>query len=167
MKYKVATEILDKKLDGTMKEMMLKYGGESSHSEYRTWLYDIHTNSWETVGEQSGPKGIIHHTLVSLCRTSVFLFGGVSSSLASQNGKCNNETWIFRIKNRTWRRLDTIIHSHDKSDYVTPRCRHVATLVHLSNSSCTCKEFMIIYSGFYDDREEWNKRHNDLWLLKC
>ena len=26
---------------------------------------------------------------------------------------------------------------------------------------------MIIYSGFYDDREEWNKRHNDLWLLKC
>ena len=74
MKYKVATEILDKKLGGTVREMMLMYGGESSHSEYRTWLYDPQTNSWETVGKQSGPKGIIHHTLVSLCRTSLFTF---------------------------------------------------------------------------------------------
>ena len=170
-KYEAATEILDKKLDGTTREMMLMYGGESSHSDYRTWLYDIHTNSWETPGEQSGPKGIIHHTLVSLCRTSVLLFGGVSSLLASQNGKCNNETWIFRMKEKTWRRLDTIIHSHNKSDYVTPRCRHVATVVHLPNSLCICKESMIIYSGFYDNGEEWrsstNKGLNDLWLLKC
>ena len=150
---------------------MLMYGEESSHSEYRTWLYDTQTNSWETVGEQSGPKGIIHHALVSLCRTSVLLFGGVSSSLASQNGKCNNETWIFRMKDKTWRRLDTIIHSHNKSDYVTPRCRHVATVVHSPNSTCICKESITVYGGFYDNQEQWtstiNYSLNDLWLLRC
>ncbi len=128
-------------------------------------------NSWETVGEQSGPKGIIHHTLVSLCRSSVLLFGGLSPLLASQNRKCDNETWIFRMKDKTWRRLDTIIHSHNKSGYVSPRCKDVATVVRLPNSLCTCKESMIIYSGFSNSRKKCklrsNKHHNAFWLLKC
>ncbi len=162
-----SSEIVDTKQDGATREMMLIYGRGSN----KTWLYDIGANSWEAVQEESGPKGIIYHTLVTLCRTSVLLFGGVSSLRESKDQDCSNETWIFEIENRKWRQIYTTVHFQSKMHYVTPRCRHVSTVVHMHNSSCGCKESMIVYSGFKSSGQTWSLRVDsslsDLWLLTC
>ncbi|XP_062514602.1 uncharacterized protein LOC134190184 [Corticium candelabrum] len=166
--YAAATELLDAKLDGTSKEVMLMYGGEGADSDHRTWLYDIQSNSWKRVRRRSGPDGIIHHTLVSLCKTRVLLFGGVSSS---SDRICTNETWMFEMRQNEWKRVDATIHSLNKSFYVTPRCRHAATVVRSDDSPCGCKESMIVYSGFYHSRSTWRSSVrdgvSDVWLLKC
>ena len=169
--YAAATEILDKKVDGTTREMMLMYGGESFTSDHRTWIFDMEANSWEAVRLESGPKGIIHHTLVSLCKTRVLLFGGVSSLISSGNGMCSNETWMFEMRGKEWKRVNTTIHFLNRNDYVTPRCRHVAAVIRSNGSFCDCKESMVVYSGFNYEHEKWSLKANgnldDLWLLTC
>ena len=169
--YAAATEILYTKLDGTRREMMLIYGGDDTSSDHRTWIYDAEANSWEAVRRRSGPEGIIHHTLVSLCKTRVLLFGGFSNSASSRNDVCSNETWMFEMTRMEWWRVDTTIYSQNGDVYVTPRCGHVATVVRSDNSSCVCKDSMIMYSGFEDRHGMGTLRRShplgDLWLLTC
>ena len=168
--YAAATAIVDEKPDGTSREMMLMYGGESSPIESTTWIYDLHSNSWEAIDQEDGPPAIAKHTLVTLCRKRVLTFGGFPLSDSSRNGKCSNETWMFDMMQKRWSLVNVSIHASNNDGYVTPRCQHAATAVYHENSSCSCKEAMLVYSGFANYDQTWGSSRNDLndlWLLSC
>ena len=168
--YAAATAIADEKPDGTSREMMLMYGGESSPLESTTWIYDIYSNSWEAIEQNDGPPAIAKHTLVTLCQNRVLTFGGFPLSDPSRNGKCSNKTWMFDMMQKRWSLVNVSIHASSNDSYVTPRCEHAATVVYHENSSCTCKEAMLVYSGFAVNDQTWGSNSNgldDLWLLSC
>ena len=162
-KHAVATEVLDKKSGG--REKMLICGGENSDLDNRTWIYDPKSNSWEAVRERYGPQDKVHHTLVTLCQTRVLLFGGSTSQARSRKITCSNETWMFDMSQKKWRLLTAVIRPQSSKEYVTPRCQHTAAVVRFENSSCSCKESMLIFGGF--PQSNANKPIYDLWLLTC
>ena len=165
--YAEATSILSNS-SRESKEMMLLYGGKTSDSDNRTWIYDFQSNSWEAISRVSGPPAIVHHTLVTLCQRQVLLFGG---STSPGNKQCSNETWIFDMTRKEWRLVETVIHPLSRNSYVRPRCRHTATTVRFENSSCMCKEAMFIYSGLPTSANTWSSNVyrglGDSWLLTC
>ena len=171
-RHAAATAILNDNINGKPnREMMLMYGGMGSVSDETTWIYDLHSNSWESTRRLSGPPGIVHHTLVTLCQRRVLLFGGYTFTDTTGNKQCNNETWMFDVTRKEWRLVETVIHYQSRNSYVTPRCRHTATVVRSENSSCICKESMFIYSGLPNGDDTWSsnmyKGIGDSWLLTC
>ena len=169
--YSAATAVLSNNINRKSREMMLLYGGKTSDSDNRTWIYDIKSNSWEAIRRVSGPPAIVHHTLVTLCQRQVLLFGGFTSSASPGNKQCSNETWMFDTAEKEWRLLETVIHPQSRNSSVTPRCRHTATIVRFENSSCTCKEAMFVYSGLPNSDDTWSSNMyrglGDSWLLTC
>ena len=149
---------------------MLICGGENSDLDNRTWIYDPKSNSWEAVRERYGPQKKVHHTLVTLCHSRVLLFGGSTSQARSRKMECSNETWMFDMIRKEWTLIKTTIRPQSSNGYVTPRCRHTAAVVRFENSSCSCKESMLIFGGFSQPRFSQfnaNKPIYDLWLLTC
>ena len=166
-----ATSALKEDNDETSREVMVMYGGILYEADNTTWTYDPHFDTWEAHRSASPqPQATVYHTLVTLCQRRVLLFGGCAYSGSSQC-QCRNETWSFDTNLKEWRRIETKIHPRHNDDYVTPRCRHAAAVLRYDNSSCSCKDSLVIYGGFEErsNTRSSDSRENldDLWQLVC
>ena len=167
--YASATSFWEDKPDGTSREVMVMDGGERYDPDNTTWIYDPQATAWEAVVHRSQPRATTHHSLVTLCRKRVLLFGGSPSEAISQSDECKNETWMFTMAHKQWEHVNTVLHPHSDA-YVIPRCRHTATVVRFDKSPCSCKDAMLIYSGFRERSKIWTTTTSDLgdlWLLTC
>ena len=166
-----ATSVLTEKNGETPREVMVMYGGILFKVEDGTWTYDPHFDTWEAHRFASPqPQATVYHTLVTLCQRRVLLFGGCAYS-GSSHCLCRNETWSFDTNLKEWRQIETKIHPRHNDEYVTPRCRHAAAVLRYDNSSCSCKDSLVIYGRFVERSYTWSSdsRENldDLWQLVC
>ena len=170
-KHAKATFALKNDNDETPREVVVMYGGILYKADDTTWTYDPHFDTWEAHRSASPqPQATVYHTLVTLCQRRVLLFGGYAPSRSSYS-QCSNETWSFDTNLKEWRRIETKIHPRHNDEYVTPRCRHAAAVLRYDNSSCSCKDSLVVYGGFEKRSYTWSSdsRENlhDLWQLVC
>ncbi len=166
-----ATSALKEDNDETSREVMVMYGGIHYNGDDTTWMYDPHFDNWEAHRSASPqPQATVYHTLVTLCQRQVLLFGGCAYS-HSHHSQCSNETWNFDTILKEWRHIQTKIHPRHNGEYVTPRCRHAAAVLRYDNSSCSCKDSLVIYGGFEKRSYTWSSDYrenlDDLWQLIC
>ena len=166
-----ATSALTEENDETPREVMVMYGGILYEADDTTWTYDPHFDTWKAHRSASPqPQATVYHTLVTLCQRRVLLFGGFAHSRSSYS-QCSNETWSFDTNLKEWRQIETKIHLRHNDEYVTPRCRHAAAVLRYDNSSCSCKDSLVIYGGFEKRSYTWSldspKNLDDLWQLIC
>ena len=118
---------------------MVMFGGAGICNDFfeDTWLYYPSINSWINPQMKDHPSGRVLSTMTTMCRTKVFLFGGLSLEGSL------NDTWVFHGVTETWSQLEVSA----QSGSVTSRFWHSAAPVHQPISNCTCKKSLLVYEG--------------------
>ena len=166
-----ATHLMIAGSDGKVAENMVLYGGfvscRTKERENRsTWIYTAATNSWRSIWENKKklPHATSGHTMVTLCRSTVFLFGGATCEDVTP--LFFNDTWSFSNKNESWHHLEL------ETVDIAPRSYHAAVPVYQRESNCNCRESMLVFGGskIFDVSQAYFENQtlfNDLWELRC
>ena len=129
-----------------------------------TWIFSRRTASWtrlSTSGIGDDEVTIKHfsklvaNSITSLCGTRVIAFAGARSAY---NGvEASNETWLFSGASEKWTALTITTE--------VPRARfgHEAISHYRTESSCQCKESLIVFGG----KDAYKKLLHDMWELQC
>eukprot|EP00118_Oscarella_pearsei_P002115 m.9577 g.9577 ORF g.9577 m.9577 type:complete len:1224 (+) comp21448_c0_seq1:590-4261(+) len=116
-----------------------------------TWIYQMNVNSFFMAYATAQPRPVQGSTLVNLCGLYGILFGGNVT-----RDESTAEVWLFDGRNLTWRQI------HPNGKGIAPRSGHIAVVVRQPNSSCQCKESMLVYGGYSSGHA-----FSDLWELRC
>ena len=141
-------------------EKMMIFGGVSVASNRLlpdTWLYSATVNAWikPTIDQQ--PSKRQGHTMTTICKILVVLFGG-----HGDYSSAFNDTWLFDGTTETWRRLEPVT----SGLAIEPRTHHSAVAMYQELSPCKCKESVVIYGGSASSSYH-NSCYGDVWELRC
>ena len=145
-------------------ERILVFGGysDSSNAIRGTWVYTPIINSWYRLSLVSieQPVARTGHTMVSLCKTTVVLFGGFQD----RESYAFNDTWLFDGIREEWKKLELKMEGED----VKARAFHTGVVLQQERSSCRCKDSLFVFGGLeeYGNNRKM-KEMNDLLELRC
>ena len=145
-------------------ERILVFGGypDPPNSIRGTWVYTPFVNSWYRLPLSSSEQPVdrIGHIMVSLCKTTVVLFGGFQD----RESYTFNDIWIFDGIREEWKKLKVKMEGED----VKARAFHTGVVLQQERSSCQCKESLFVFGGLeeYGNNRKM-KEMNDLLELRC
>ena len=119
-----------------------------------TWIYQVNVNSFfvaAAIGDATRPPPAQGSSLVALCDAYGILFGGSDADATT------NQVWLFDAGNLTWRQPDVT------GNAIAPRKGHSAVVVRQTNTTCRCKESMLVYGGC----TKADKPIDGLWEMRC
>ena len=122
-----------------------------------TWMYYPPLNSWTLVQSPSQPSGRLFHSMNTLCKTRVILFGG------NYHYGPLSDTWLFSGVTELWQELDVNVLTLGEFASPSPRGEHDAVVIQQPLSNCTCQESIVIYGGFTNK----SGCFGDLWEMRC
>ena len=101
-------------------------------------MYTPIINSWYRLSLSSSeqPADRPGHTMVSLCKTTVVLFGGFQD----RESYAFNNTWIFDGIREEWKKLEVKMEGED----VKAHAFHTGVVLQQKRSSCRCKESLFV-----------------------
>lgn len=137
---------------------MVIFGGRNCNSGLLgdTWLYYPMINSWIRPQLNIEPPPRSGYSMTTVCETRVLVLGGSAS----------DDLWMFDGVTETWSQIK--LSSNLQITLLLPRYT-LAAAIHQHNSSCMCKESVLVYGVFvssseYVDNQETNRK---LWELRC
>ena len=170
-------------------ERVLVFGGWEHTNRYAsnitikrgTWIYSPTENSWFNLSLKEQPQDRIGHSLTTLCRTTVILYGGI---LNTDLNEIDGHNWTFPIRTLPTPVADMWIFDGVEEVWYkpelqspSPRPRFFHSAVAFSSSetnganvtlSC-CEQSVFVFGGL--TRENATQLQptalNDLWELKC
>ena len=145
-------------------ERALAFGGYSELPSLirGTWVYTPLLNSWYRLPLSSSEQPVDRtgHTMVSLCKTTVVLFGGFQD----RESYAFNDTWLFNGIREEWKKLEVKMEGED----VKARAFHTGVVLQQERSSCQCKESLFVFGGLEEQGNNTDaKQVNDLLELRC
>lgn len=166
-------------------ERVLLFGGWEHTNRYTssvtaqrgTWIYSPLENSWFNLSLKEQPQDRIGHSLTTICRCTVILYGGI---LTSDLSKIHDYDWTFPIKtlpkpvDDMWV-FDGVEEKWYKPELESPspppRFFHSAVAFNSSESkganSC-CEQSIFVFGGLTKSAHQPQPSMlNDLWELEC
>ena len=127
-----------------------------------TWIFSPRTASWTRLSTSGiGDDEVKHfsklvaNSITSLCGTRVIAFAGVRSDY--NDAEASYETWLFSGASEKWTAL-TITTEVPRARFGHEAISHCRT-----ESSCQCKESVIVFGG----KDVYKKLLHDIWELQC
>ena len=127
-----------------------------------TWIYSPKTASWTRLSREDGHIDSIRHfsqllanSITTLCGTRVIAFAGARGEYGL--GEASNETWLFNGASEKWTALKFT------TAVPTARFGHEAFSHYRAESTCQCKESVIVFGG----NDVNNEIVRDFWELQC
>ena len=144
--------------NGFTDDAVVLTGGQYSRHAHRTWIYNVHHNSWRPSFSDNVPRHNClsakqNYTMISLCKEIVMIY-------------ClNGQAWLFEIGSYSWRQVQFVEDSLEP----LPRRSHSAVAVRDSSGRCKCQESMLVFGGIVSTTSNSKEKTilGDLWELQC
>ena len=128
-----------------------------------SWVYTPIVNSWYHLSLLSQqPSDRTGHVMVSMCETTVVLFGG----LQDRKRYAFNDTWLFDGIREEWEKLEVNVYIGEGE--VKPRAFHTGVVLKQKESRCECKDALFVFGGMAGHGNASNLQEtSDLLELRC